>query len=326
VQSCMNAIRAYFEAKNQVWVTRDVDALLRAGGSLHGVKWARELGANIEAKARSMQNRHSRLLRAHSKVAIHRLDSSNLGGTEKVRVDERVTWVYADGDDYGVEARVIQHRQKWLYRSGVWMLVSAKESSESHPVLDEDTDFAPAVHTNPTHLDLTGRKNCVSYDRVRALRYAELWWDGWNSDFPKLADDCTNFISQCLFAGRMPMRGQGNRRTGWWYRFGAPKSSEAWSYSWGTTHALQQYLTSKMGATVIRDPQELKIGDLIFYDWKGNGRYHHATIVVDFDREGNPLVNAHTDSSYHRHYLYLDSRAWTPRTRYQFVHLPDQFC
>jgi hypothetical protein len=326
VESCINAIRSYFEAKNQVWVTGDVEALLRAGGSLHGAKWARELGANIEAKVRSMQHRRSRLLRTHSKVAIRRLDALDLGGVEKVRVDERVTWVYSDGNDYGVESRVIQHHQKWLYRGGAWILASARESSESHPVPDTGADFTPAVHPEPTHLDLTGRKACVSYDRVRALRYAELWWDGWNPDFPKLADDCTSFISQCLFAGRMPMQGQGNRRTGWWYRFGAHKSSEGWSYSWTTTHALYLFLTGKIGATVVRDPKELKIGDVIFYDWRGNGRYHHATFVADFDSAGNPLVNAHTDSSYHRHYLYRDSRAWTSRTRYQFLHLPDKFC
>ncbi len=40
MESCINAIRSYFEAKNQVWVTGDVEALLRAGGSLHGAKWA----------------------------------------------------------------------------------------------------------------------------------------------------------------------------------------------------------------------------------------------------------------------------------------------
>lgn len=324
--SCIRAIRSYFDAKNKVWVTKDVDPLLKAAHIKHGSKLSKQLSLSLVGKSRSIQSRRSQLLRAHSKVSIRPLDDGRKSDVERVRIDERVTWVYTDGYDYGVESRVIQHVQEWAYSGHQWVLTKADESSEGRP-LDEKM-LSPQAESRDTCLpsSFAKRQTCTPYDRVKSLRYAELWWDGWNSEFAKLADDCTNFISQCLFAGGLPMQGGENRSSGWWYRLGQPANGEPWSYSWTTSHALCMQLLNKVGAVTVPDPTELKIGDVIFYDWDGSGRYHHTTIVTDFDSAGQPLVNAHTDASFHRHYLYLDSRAWTPRTRYLFVHLPDMFC
>jgi hypothetical protein len=203
------------------------------------------------------------------------------------------------------------------------------ESDECTPS-PEPTDERTAADNGQAELDtlwLELRKNCTRYDRVRALRYAELWWDSFNPTFTRIAtDDCTNFISQCLFAGHMRMTGGQNRSSGWWYRFGSSSRPAAWSHSWVVSHLLYQHVTQRVGARTIQNARELRIGDLIFYDWDGDGRYTHSTIVTDFDGRGDPLVNAHTDPSYHRHYWYLDSRAWTPRTRYAFVQIPDELC
>lgn len=160
------------------------------------------------------------------------------------------------------------------------------------------------------------------YDRLGTLRYADLWWDGFNGAYPRLRDDCTNFISQCLHAGHVPMVKRGSRAEGWWIAPGAKPASEQWSYSWATSNSLRRYVHS-IGGESVRGVENLRIGDVIFYDWDGTGRYHHSTVITDFDEAGDPLVNAHTDASYHRHYLYQDSRAWTPQTRYDLVHLPD---
>ena len=39
------------------------------------------------------------------------------------------------------------------------------------------------------------------------------------------------------------------------------------------------------------------IGDVICYDWDGNGHFQHNTVVVAKDPHGMPLVNAHTTNS-----------------------------
>lgn len=157
------------------------------------------------------------------------------------------------------------------------------------------------------------------YNRMEAIRYAELWWNDYNPSYRHFTDDCTNFISQCLFAGGIPMEKTRNRSKGWWYTGGY----EEWSYSWTTANSLKLYLehgvhirTEKMGS-----PDQLSIGDIICYDFDGDGHWQHNTIVVAKDINGMPLVNAHTTNSRHRYWDYLDSTAYTPKIQYRFFHI-----
>ena len=61
------------------------------------------------------------------------------------------------------------------------------------------------------------------YNRQAAIAYANEWWDKYNPRFPAFQDDCTNYISQCLYAGGAPMYGFTNRAQGWWM-IGTPES------------------------------------------------------------------------------------------------------
>ena len=153
------------------------------------------------------------------------------------------------------------------------------------------------------------------YDRQAAVAYAEKWWNDYNPKFKKFDVDCTNYVSQCLFAGGAPMRGYPSRTRGWWMQ------NNNWSFSWTVANALTQYLsTSKTGlrAKQVSNPKELKLGDVICYDFQGDGRFDHTTIVTDHDADGMPLVNAHTDNSRHRYWSYEDSIAYTPNIAYKF--------
>lgn len=158
------------------------------------------------------------------------------------------------------------------------------------------------------------------YDRQAAVAYAEKWWNDYNPKFKKFDVDCTNYVSQCLFAGGAPMRGYPNRTTGWWMQ------NNNWSFSWTVANALTQYLsTSKSGlrAKQVSNPKELKLGDVICYDFQGDGRFDHTTIVTGHDADGMPLVNAHTDNSRNRYWSYEDSTAYTPNMTYKFFTIVD---
>ena len=76
-----------------------------------------------------------------------------------------------------------------------------------------------------------------------------------------------------------------------------------------------------MRAVQVNRPEELLPGDIICYDWDGDGRWDHNTIVTAKDPMGMPLVNAHTVNSRHRYWDYRDSYAWTPNTRYRFYRI-----
>lgn len=160
----------------------------------------------------------------------------------------------------------------------------------------------------------------AGYDRFRAVAYADMYWSHPNPAYPYLHVDCTNFISQCLHAGGIPMVFTGNKGTGWWFR----GWSENWSYSWAVANSLHMLLSSgkaPMYAVRRQSPEELEPGDVICYDFNGNGHWQHNTIVTAFDDNGMPLVNAHTTDSSHRYWEYKDSTAYTENIKYDFFHI-----
>lgn len=162
------------------------------------------------------------------------------------------------------------------------------------------------------------RNKSLQYDRRVAVQYAEYWWNQYNPKFPQFTVDCTNFISQCLRAGGASMQGAPDRESGWWYR------ADNWSYSWSVAHSLRWYLsgaTRGLQGKEVDDASQLKAGDVICYDFEGDGRWDHNTIVVAKDEVGEPLVNAHTDNSRHRFWSYEDSTAWTPKIKYKFFRI-----
>ncbi|WP_080874027.1 amidase domain-containing protein [Oceanobacillus timonensis] len=158
----------------------------------------------------------------------------------------------------------------------------------------------------------------TEYNRLEAVKYAERWWNSFNPEYLRFEDDCTNYISQCLRAGGGPMWGEPVREQGWWY------GSDSWSFSWSVAHSFRWYLSgSERGirGIEVESPEELNPGDVICYDFDGDGAWNHSTIVVRKDVNNMPLVNAHTDNSRNRYWSYEDSTAWTPEIQYKFFRI-----
>ena len=166
----------------------------------------------------------------------------------------------------------------------------------------------------------------IKYNREKAIEYANKWWDSCNPEFQKFKDDCTNYVSQCLQAGGAP-RTYGGEAEGWWYiRNG--RNSDKWSFSWSVAHSLRWYLAKSnkgLTATEVSSPNQLTFGDVICYDFDGDGRWQHTTIVSAINSSSLPLVNAHTINSKERFWSYKDSDAWTPKIQYKFFHISDTF-
>lgn len=162
------------------------------------------------------------------------------------------------------------------------------------------------------------------YDRNKAVEYANTWWDDYNPKFVYFDEDCTNFISQCLVAGGAPLS---FRKNGWWYKENGDKD-DTYSYSWIYAHLLRKFLmNNKKGITTteVDSPYKLDFGDIICYDFDGDDKWQHNTIVTTKDFFGTPFVNAHTVGSLNRFWTYEDSPLWTPNMRYTFLHINDEF-
>ncbi len=228
------------------------------------------------------------------------------------------------------EERIEKERITLTSHNGQWMIsfieIKDSESSPLFPANDRIKPTQSIPYLNQHYFANTPSTNrSILYDRHKVQQYADAWWDKSNPQYLAFEVDCSNYVSQCLFAGGAPMNYTGKRATGWWYK-GRINHQEQWSYSWAVAHSLQSYLSysiSGLRANVVDHAHQLTIGDVIVYDWDGDSKYQHSVIVSALDPQGQPLVNAHTTNSKHRYWDYRDSHAWSEKTQYRFLHILD---
>ncbi|WP_077617042.1 amidase domain-containing protein [Bacillus sinesaloumensis] len=193
------------------------------------------------------------------------------------------------------------------------IFTSNKLITDEEVLKEVDYDYEPMERETTEERNLDFR-----YNRLAAVQYAERWWNDYNPKYKKFNDNCTNYISQCLHAGGAPMYGHPNRGKGWWMQ------NNNWSYSWSVANALRWYLSGSqkgLQAKEVSSPKELLLGDVICYDFEGDERFNHNTIVVAKDSQGYPLVNAQSQNSRMRYWSYYDSTAYTPNIKYKFFHI-----
>ncbi len=137
----------------------------------------------------------------------------------------------------------------------------------------------------------------LNYDRAAAVAYAGKWAFGRNPkfyDFSKIGGDCTNFASQCIYAGAGVMNF--TPTFGWYY-----KSVNDRTPSWTGVEYLYNFLTANDGAGPFAEevsPDKLEIGDVVQLG-KATGDFYHSPVVVGF-RRGQILIAAHSYDAYNR--------------------------
>lgn len=118
------------------------------------------------------------------------------------------------------------------------------------------------------------------YDRAKAVAYANKWAYGRNPqffDFSDIGGDCTNFASQCLYAGSGVMNY--TPVFGWYYITANNRTA-----SWTGVNELYNFLINNKGA----GPQgeqvplsEIDNGDIIQLKFNEGTRFDHSPVVVD---------------------------------------------
>ena len=135
------------------------------------------------------------------------------------------------------------------------------------------------------------------YLRERAVIYAKKYAFGQNpifGNFRGIGGNCTNFVSQCIYAGSCVMNY--TPTFGWYY-----VSLDDRSPSWTGVQYFYNFMTENtdvgpFGREAV--PDELEIGDVIQL---GNNRdgFYHTLLIVGFEGE-DPLVAAQTDDAFAR--------------------------
>lgn len=132
-------------------------------------------------------------------------------------------------------------------------------------------------------------------DITAEINYARKWAFSRNPayyDFESIGGDCTNFVSQCLYAGGAVMNF--TRDTGWYYR-----SLHDRAAAWTSVEYFYQFIVNNIsvgpfGKTVV--VRQVSAGDVI--QLGTDGRFHHSLLVIGV-RGGVPYVAAHTSDVYH---------------------------
>lgn len=130
----------------------------------------------------------------------------------------------------------------------------------------------------------------IPYNRAAAVAYARRWALGRNPayyDFEKIGGDCTNFASQCIYAGARVMNF--TPVTGWYYRSASDRTA-----SWAGVEYLYAFLVNNRSVGPygrIVPQSEARPGDLVQLGRYGGGFYHSPVITAVTP---TVLVAAHT--------------------------------
>lgn len=142
------------------------------------------------------------------------------------------------------------------------------------------------------------------YDREAAVLYAHQWAYGRNPlfyDYEHLGGDCTNFASQCIYAGAGVMNW--TPVTGWYYIDASRRTA-----SWTGVEYLYRFLVTNGGAgpyARLVGPGDVQPGDIVQLGHE-NGHFYHSPVILGI-RGGEIYVAAHTYDA-----------LWRPLSSYEF--------
>ena len=135
------------------------------------------------------------------------------------------------------------------------------------------------------------------YNRQKVYEYAKEWAYGRNPryyNYDLIGGDCTNFVSQCVYAGCGQMNY--DKYMGWYYINANNKSP-----SWTGVEFLCNFLLQNKGLGPkgkITDIKDLKVGDIIQLSFNGDTFAHSLIVVQNGTNESNTLIAAHTDDTF----------------------------
>ncbi len=135
------------------------------------------------------------------------------------------------------------------------------------------------------------------YNRENAAAYAKRYAFSQNplfGNFAGIGGNCTNFVSQALYAGTCVMNYTAT--FGWFYI-----SLNERSPSWTGVDFFYNFITENKGLGPFGEPtgaDNLELGDIIQLGREADG-FYHTLLVVGFE-ENDILVAAQTDNAYMR--------------------------
>ncbi len=241
-------------------------------------------------------------------------------------VDENGDESTADVSGYGVDHRILLEKTDSGYRilSDTYNEgeLTGMASSDYVEEPDQEEVLAAALEEDGEAANRESAYEAVSgYSPDKAAAYADKWvakdgngkvtagkYNPAYMNMNSIGGDCTNYVSQCIYAGGMAMNNT------WFY-----KSPSNFSGEWSTSRRHYPYMSSR--GKGIKNPKAADIwkGCPVYYQSEGNANISHTTICVGNDASGVPVINSHNNDYYHVRWNY-----WKSGTTYYTVQLTDK--
>lgn len=145
----------------------------------------------LHLKKELMRNRAAEIVRVNAAGKVHSKRKEDMDTVLTYQV--HLQYLLKKEDSFYIEEEMEEREAR--FRNGY--------------IVDE-CELVPSFETEEVQPKCDPGANRLSYkyERMKAVQYAERWWNEFNPRYHKFTDDCTNFISQCLHAGGIPMWGR----------------------------------------------------------------------------------------------------------------------
>jgi hypothetical protein len=256
-----------------------------------------------------------------------------------------VTWHAPEGGS-SVEASGVDHVVTLVRSGDAWLVRADEYNDELTPAYLEAAGAAPAkVRAAGRRLERASRAtrpmaavtpaspvspaspaeprryaDVLVYDRDGAQAYADKYALSYNPTYVHFSADCADFASQSVRAGGMPVN-LGTSSTGWWYDKQGTSSpgDDAYSLSWINCTKQMGFWTG-LRTDWVSSISGMSRGDVIYYDWTGDGSWDHVAVLAGMNSAGQKVVDAHTTDHYHVFW-----KLGYSTTHYRYAHVRPQW-
>lgn len=173
--------------------------------------------------------------------------------------------------------------QDFVYEAAKYYIQYNKgRSSTSEIPVTEATEYSAKPGIEP-------RLAAGNYNAKNAVAYAKEWTDPdeelTNPSYTRYDSDCTNFVSQALYAGGISqISGSRTDTAAWFYEWGLVAIP---SYTWSGAQNLYDHLKSySSNVTKVTSTADLEVGDILQFDTlPDDGTFHigHTAIITKME-------------------------------------------
>ncbi len=148
----------------------------------------------------------------------------------------------------------------------------------------------------------TSNTNTV-YNASNAANYAKQYANSYNPNYPVFGADCTNFVSQCVYEGGMPMLVGGTDAH--WYIYDEDQRSPSWAGAdyfmrhWAKVRSSSYYGRAREVLIYTKDyilknrntvGNSIAVGDIVLYLNGEDSHAYHANIISTKYSMGSPII------------------------------------